>query len=333
MKDTLTVSIPASGTPSTLDTTRIAETTVCHNLRSSRSSTGRQVLHPAGSPAIVARGPWKPLAIMSLSDGRGLLVVSSGLTLAATPSDSSDDEPATIATLPGEALCATVDGLRVTVMTADGPFTVRYDESASAWIVNGLRKRFAALSLMAEETADCSSTVGSRKLSTSYPSGIHALRDSDLKAVSGDMRRAYRDICAMAAAQGAYIAPLLCRYRLIDHEGTAVFTSQPLLLGAKDGYHDDILMTRALACMPCSTPPDTRLRRRPTNSTGNCGNRPTNHPHHAPAQQATTRLPPIGQSLCRNRPIRSRILQSPGHPRGRTLTRPPIHRPPRRQGQ
>ncbi len=210
-------------------------TTVCHNLRIESRPTGRLELSPVGNPAVLVAAPWLPLAEIA---GSGVLIVADGSRLGEV--DLPDGWDVTvIADLGSEIRCAVVSGLRLTVMTDAGAVDLR--RSPDGWIVMD-SVRWPRLSLMAEETADFSVEVSARRLTGDYVSAPVQLNDSDRRAVSGDVARAYAGVVAQASAAGQYCAPALMRYRFVGHDGEVIYESPSLLLGAADSSR----LTRAI---------------------------------------------------------------------------------------
>ena len=235
------ITLPAVAVDASLrPANREISATLSHNLRQSIDSTGTSRLQPVGAPLKLASGRWRPLVSIRPDDSLSLLIVADACDLAyvdlnpaVEPVSDDPQEPVLIASLPGEILCAAADGCKLTVMTAAGAQTFVFDPDDCSWRTIDLSS-FPALSLIAEPLADLSFTVPSRRLSHSYSTADGSLSDGDLRAVSSDLRRAYRSLCLQAAANGAFCAPMLCRYRLIGRSGEILFTSAPLLLSSPD---------------------------------------------------------------------------------------------------
>lgn len=223
---------------------------VCHNLRSSKHPSGEPTLKPVGTPVRLSDTPMRPLTTMS-SDGKSYLIGAADNTLLTLSLESGLTDPVSLTsqtdsvsvsslsplsslsslTLESEILCALADGKRLTVMTATRAYRFRLvdGELCETDIAS-----MPSISLQAEDRGDVSVTVAGRTLSRSYTSGNHELADADRRAISGDIRRAYADICRQAAADGAFVAPMVCRYRIIGSRGDTLLESPPLLLGPSD---------------------------------------------------------------------------------------------------
>lgn len=235
------ITLPAVAVDASLrPANREISATLSHNLRQSIDFTGTSRLQPVGAPHKLASGRWRPLVSIRPADSLSLLIVADACELAyvdlnpaVEPVSDDPQQPVLIASLPGEILCAAADGCKLTVMTAAGAQTFVFDPDDCSWRTVDLSS-FSALSLIAEPLADVSFTVPSRRLSHSYSTADGSLSDGDLRAVSSDLRRAYRSLCLQAAANGAFCAPMLCRYRLIGRSGEVLFTSAPLLLCSPD---------------------------------------------------------------------------------------------------
>ena len=213
----------------------------CHNLRTEILPTGETVLRPVGRPEPVAEGAWWPLTKMSPAPGVEMLIVADGCRLGAIDLVGADcgagvvstESVSLIAVTDSEISCAVSFGDMLTVMTADGPRRMAYDAGESAWLLID-PSEWTALSLTAHETADCTATVAPRRLSGDYSSASEPLNDSDRRAVTGDLRRAYTEVVSQAAAAGVCCAPAIVRYRLVSHDGSTLCISPPLLLGPRD---------------------------------------------------------------------------------------------------
>lgn len=230
--------VRGSGIPATHTNNRSHSTTACHNLRSVRLQTGATALTPVGTPVRLSEEALTPLTTMTCGDRRLIVASSAGRLQIIDPAPAeagislmADDRGFA---LPGEALCATTDGDRLTVMTDRHQLRLTLDGESGELYETGY-DGLPAVVLTAETLADVSATIGPRKLSTDYPAGNHSLADRDLRAISSDMRHAYCAICRQAAADGVFIAPRLCRWRIIGRDGDILTESSPLLLGAADG--------------------------------------------------------------------------------------------------
>lgn len=215
--------------------------TVCHNLRPSRLPSGASALKPVGTPVKLSDKPMRPLTKMSV-DGKSYLIAAADNTLhilnletdlTSQPGQASFSSLSSLAslTLGSEISCALADGDQLTVMTAERAYRFRLsDGQLSETDIAEL----PSISMLSEDKGDVSVAVAGRTLSRSYTSGNHELADADRRAISGDIRRAYSAICRQAAAAGTFIAPMVCRYRVISRHGDTLLKSPPLLLGPSD---------------------------------------------------------------------------------------------------
>lgn len=211
--------------------------THCHNLRPFNLPSGESALRPVYSTATLASSAWVPLTRMTPAEGRPRLIVASGMSVGEIIIDddgvsASSGGVSIIAVLDAAPLCAISEGSDLFVMTADGLVCLSLsdsghwsDYSPDSWPV---------LSLLAVDAADCEFTVPPRTLSAAYSDASASLRTADLRAISSDLSRAYRAIVRQAASSASSCTPLLMRYRLISHDGSVLFVSPPLLLGASD---------------------------------------------------------------------------------------------------
>lgn len=217
----------------------VPATVHCHNLRFAKLPTGETILRPVGPPSSVASGSWRPLVAVTPSDGRRRLIVASGNNIGEIFVDRSDISALTsgasvnvIVTLTSEPQCAVAENSDLIIMTADGPSTWHVGNDGVWSPVDPAS--WPALSLIAVDDADCEAVVAPRTLSAYYPDRSHQLRDVDRRALTSDLCRAYSDVALQAAASGAMCAPSLMRYRLIGHDGSTLWVSPPLLVGASD---------------------------------------------------------------------------------------------------
>lgn len=217
-------------------------TTMCHNLRPDRLPTGIPVLQPVAPPAVISDSAWEPLAMIE-SCGASLVVVADGGILSIIDPETGGLKE--IGEYGSECFCALASDNKIAASTDQGIAELNLDELSAAdlaEIVDNLwydwldcdARYWPEISMIAEEGADCSATVDPRDLSCDYSSVGQPLSDADRRAVTSDLKRAYADVAAQAAAQEAYCAPVLMHYRLVGQDGESLFTSPPVLLGPSD---------------------------------------------------------------------------------------------------
>lgn len=234
-----TITIPAGGMATVAREGAACNVTACHNLRPVRLPSGAIVLKPVGAPVVLSDDSLKPLELIS-ADGRTQIVAAKAERLhlidptpaevALSDTTASDGYP-----LPGEALCAVADGADLTVMTGAGQLRLKLDTANGTFSAYDPADIGATIVMTAETLADITATTGERLLSADYPAGNHSLADRDLRAVSADMRRAYTEVCRQAAADGSFVAPMLCRWRAVSGDGHIIAESPLMLLGPADG--------------------------------------------------------------------------------------------------
>ena len=224
--------------------------TVCHNLRP--SPDGAPELVPVGQPAPVAAGSYRPLAVVTLGDGRRLLAVASGKTLATLDLSQWMPEPVEIATLGAEPLCATAAGRRLTVMTDAGPTTVIFGDTPDDVAVIAPDTVFPEVGITAVTAAKAVATIAPIRLDKSFAEGKTYVDTAQRARVTEAMNDAYEDLARQAAADGAFFQPVICRYRLYDADSTVIYVSPPVVVSLPAGTQltdsidlrsDDMAMT------------------------------------------------------------------------------------------
>lgn len=131
--------------------------------------------------------------------------------------------------LPGEALCAVASAPgETTVMTTDGPARVVADAGGSVRVYDESAS-YPPVSLRAVQVGAVSAQVPRRKLSATFASE-QKLSAADASGLLDDYRNAYLRLAADAAANAAFLQPVLARYRLLDSYGMVLFTSPAVIL-------------------------------------------------------------------------------------------------------
>lgn len=207
--------------------------TVCHNLRP--SPDGAPELVPTGRPAPVAAGHYRPLAVITLADGRRLLAVASGKTLATLDLSQWMPDAVEVTTLDAEPLCATAAGRRLTVMTGRGATTVIFGDTPDDIAVITPDTAFPEVAVTAVPAAKAVATIAPIRLDKSFAEGKTCVDPAQRARVTAAMNDAYEDIARQAAADGAFFQPVICRYRLYDADSTVIYVSPPLVVSLPAG--------------------------------------------------------------------------------------------------
>lgn len=207
--------------------------TVCHNLRP--SPDGAPELVPTGRPAPVAAGHYRPLAVITLADGRRLLAVASGKTLATLDLSQWMPDAVEVTTLDAEPLCATAAGRRLTVMTGRGATTVIFGDTPGDIAVITPDTTFPEVAVTAVPAAKAIATIAPVRLDKSFAEGKTCVDPAQRARVTAAMNDAYEDIARQAAADGAFFQPVICRYRLYDADSTVIYVSPPLVVSLPAG--------------------------------------------------------------------------------------------------
>lgn len=228
--------------------------TVCHNLRP--SPDGAPELVPTGRPAPVAAGHYRPLAVITLADGRRLLAVASGKTLATLDLSQWMPDPVEVTTLDAEPICATAAGHRLTVMTGRGATTVIFGDSPDDIAVITPDTAFPEVAVTAVPAAKAVATIAPIRLDKSFAEGKTCVDTAQRARVTAAMNDAYEDIARQAAADGALFQPVICRYRLYDADSTVIYVSPPVVVSLPAGTQltdsvelrsDDMTVTHPVA--------------------------------------------------------------------------------------
>lgn len=85
------------------------------------------------------------------------------------------------------------------------------------------------ISLYTADTGLLSTTIGPLTLSAGYQGAVR-LKHSDATALSQAVADAYTELSNLASAAGAFVQPVLARYRLLDASGATVYVSAPVLI-------------------------------------------------------------------------------------------------------
>ncbi len=228
--------------------------TVCHNLRP--SPDGAPELVPTGRPAPVAAGHYRPLAVITLADGRRLLAVASGKTLATLDLSQWMPDAVEVTTLDAEPLCATAAGRRLTVMTDRGATTVIFGDTPDDIAVITPDTTFPEVAVTAVPAAKAVATIAPVRLDKSFAEGKTYVDTAQRARVTAAMNDAYEDIARQAAADGAFFQPVICRYRLYDADSTVIYVSPPVVVSLPAGTQltdsvelrsDDMTVTHPVA--------------------------------------------------------------------------------------
>lgn len=228
--------------------------TVCHNLRP--SPDGAPELVPTGHPAPVAAGHYRPLAVITLADGRRLLAVASGKTLATLDLSQWMPDPVEVTTLDAETLCATAAGRRLTVMTGRGATTVIFGDTPNDIAVITPDTTFPEVAVTAVPAAKAVATIAPVRLDKSFAEGKTYVDTAQRARVTAAMNDAYEDIARQAAADGAFFQPVICRYRLYDADSAVIYVSPPVVVSLPAGTQltdsvelrsDDMTVTHPVA--------------------------------------------------------------------------------------
>lgn len=185
-----------------------------HNLRPARHTGDATVLQVAGAPLMLAgTAGWTPVC----RDGN-ILIVKRGHDVGLTAADGSQAQVTVLASLGSDVLTAAVITGRLYVTTCRGIVTfVRGHDGG--WRNIGPCPAVPSVTVMAQPSTFVQTTLAGLTTTT----------------VGAACRRAYCDLDAAARTGGAMLQPVLAAVRLLDADGNALFTTDPVLVTTVSG--------------------------------------------------------------------------------------------------
>jgi len=184
------------------------------------TATGTPRTLPA-TPGIEPYGCIDPgygtLHLLCRDSGGSLAITDTGGHRIGCPDDITDILPAGAGNFAG--------------ITAAGNVPMLYEPAQNAYRALTPAHALPAITLHSSDAGEIAATAGERTLSAGYQGAMHLLtRDTD--ALTADITGAYDRIRATADAAGAFIQPVLVRYRLLDSGGHDLYVSPPVLLSS-----------------------------------------------------------------------------------------------------
>lgn len=186
-----------------------------------------------------------PLVTVESPDGREWLMTATGTLLKAVAIDGSG-QSTELGQLGGEPQCAVATQRGIIVMTAAGAETVAWDGTESRWTLAGPQPEFTPITIAAQAGTPLSGTIGSAKMTGSYPHGAGTLGPDDREELTNAALDAYRRIDNLARGGGSYIQPLLAYYRIKDRDGNLLYRSAPVLVCGADGFQATSRLTTSV---------------------------------------------------------------------------------------
>ena len=225
MKNTVKTIVPS------LQSRPVADNVECQNLRLMTDTKGEKFLTPVGELRQIAEGDYRPLLTHHHADGSSSLFLADGNVVSVVEVDRTltpTTSPVPLVTLssPPTAMVS-VDATTALIFTADACRYADYD--GTSWSVRADLQQFPPVSIRATDTHWFSSVVADRTLS-GYSRWEGHLNADDTTAVTADLLHAYTEICTSASASHYYLQPVVARYRLVNHCGTTVFRSSPVVI-------------------------------------------------------------------------------------------------------
>ena len=201
---------------------------------------GADVLVPALPPRLAVPGPWRVIGAFA-RDGEVVELMVDGQLLAASVHEAS--------TGPIEPYIITnqLDGRPVSAYDVSDGFMVLTDKQMYhiVWDENGVLRAEVPLgpsaypTLMSQVSSEWSGvlSVDGFKLGGTYGPGVVSLVPDDGAKLDKAVAASYRLWAAEAVADGAFVAPVMVRYRLFDAGNRLLFESVPKL-HVPTGRHD-----------------------------------------------------------------------------------------------
>jgi len=112
----------------------------------------------------------------------------------------------------------------------DGPFEFVAEKDAGGWERCRAGANWRGPSLTAVGVAVVEQIMPSRRLKNSYSPSQRHLDATDISTLSADYREAYAALVANADSLGAFIQPIVARCRLVDADGSTVYSTPPVLV-------------------------------------------------------------------------------------------------------
>ncbi|MBQ8774154.1 MAG: hypothetical protein IJZ17_06780, partial [Muribaculaceae bacterium] len=134
---------------------------------------------------------------------------------------------------------------KVIIMTSQGPWTTQWDNDTASWSKLKHASDFDALSLIAYEQRQFSTTTPSRTLTGGYTRWSGQLTNEDIASLTADVGTAYQSVCKSAQLQGYYTRPVIARYRILDSRERQLYVSTPVVVAHSSGLQrmDDLSTT------------------------------------------------------------------------------------------
>ncbi len=134
---------------------------------------------------------------------------------------------------------------KVIIMTSQGPWTTLWDNDTASWSKLKQASDFDALSLIAYEQRQFSTTTPSRTLTGGYTRWSGRLTNEDIATLTSDVGTAYQSVCKSAQHQGYYTRPVIARYRILDSRERQLYVSTPVVVAHSSGLQrmDDLSTT------------------------------------------------------------------------------------------
>ena len=199
---------------------------VCHNL----ASDGNGRFMPVSDPVTVTENGGAPLSVYPHSDGTRSLLVVRGNSLWVLYKGTETK----VADVPRPPSCAYSARAGFIVMIPDNPPMVINLDPSGRWVVEK-DTTFAIPIISTVDIGAVTAQMPSRQLRGVYNSRSSSLVAADIDTLTADYLDAYCRISDAAAADGAYIMPVIVRWHVTDFTGRTVYTSGPIMLGHDSG--------------------------------------------------------------------------------------------------
>ena len=184
-------------------------------------------LRPVGSPLLLPLAYRMPIGALTIG-GLRKLISAGGSTLYSHPTTSVIGQPVAIGTAPAAPDCAlSLSDDRLLVMTTRGAAEVR---ASGTQVAVSYAPQYKNISLTATVYGPLSETVEGLSMDAKEEDLYARVEAVESKLLSkGKAARAA--LHRRATVAGRYSCPVVCGYRLRNHQGDEIFRSQPFLLG------------------------------------------------------------------------------------------------------
>lgn len=208
-----------------------SKASICHNLRP--SSEGFSPVSPPAPLSSVDFPGAKliPGGIYRHPDGRTVVFAYIPDCLLII----DDEEVAYLRGIEGPCEAMVAVGGKIYLMRGEGRDALVLTTDGRNWHFRPAREFPAPFAIVRHDEGSISAELPPVVLDGAYSSRSLAMLPSDARRLGALMTDAYFSICDRAAARRTFIQPVIARYRLIGHDGRAIYLSAPVLIVPDSG--------------------------------------------------------------------------------------------------